>query len=108
MKSKLIRIAVILLFAGLLFGGGLVDSAEACPLCKAAAEEDSNQAKAYMYSILFMLAVPGMIFGGLTAGLIRLGLKEAKAMKEFEAEAPESEPLARQTHNSREPTTVDV
>lgn len=108
MKSKLIRIAAILLFAGLLSGGGLVDSAEACPLCKAAAEEDSNQAKAYMYSILFMLAVPGMIFGGLTAGLIRLGLKEAKAMKEFEAEGPQSEPVARESLPSRETAAADV
>jgi len=108
MKSKLIRIAAVLLFAGLLTGGGLVDSAEACPLCKAAAEEDSNQAKAYMYSILFMLAVPGMIFGGLTAGLIRLGLKEAKVMKEFEAEGSESEPVPHQTLTSREPATADV
>ena len=108
MKSKLIRLAAILLFAGVVTGGGLVDSAEACPLCKAAAEEDSNQAKAYMYSILFMLAVPGMIFGGLTAGLIRLGLKEAKAMKELEAEGPESGTVPQQTLTSREPATADV
>ena len=108
MKSKLIRMAAILVFARVLTGGGLVDSAEACPLCKAAAEEDSNQAKAYMYSILFMLAVPGMIFGGLTAGLIRLGLKEAKAMKELESEGPQSELVPRQTLNLREPATADV
>lgn len=86
MNSKLLRTVAVLLIAGLVVGGGLVDTAEACPLCKNVAEEDSAQAKAYMYSILFMLAVPGMIFGGLTAGLIRLGLKEAEAMKEFEAD----------------------
>ncbi|MBC8290659.1 MAG: hypothetical protein H8E37_10120 [Planctomycetes bacterium] len=108
MKSRLIRAFAILLLAGFLFGGSLVDTAEACPLCKAAAEEDSAQAKAYMYSILFMLAVPGMIFGGLTAGLIRLGLKEAKAIKEFEAETVQSEPVGQADPASREPDTVDA
>jgi len=76
--------AVVLLLAAFLVAGSLPQVAEACPLCKAAAEEDNAQAKAYMYSILFMLTVPGLIVGGLTVGLIRLGRREARATKEFE------------------------
>ena len=83
-RHRRLRISAVMLLAGFLLSGSLSQVAEACPLCKAAAEEDSAQAKAYMYSILFMLTVPGLIIGGLTAGLIRLGRREARAMQEYE------------------------
>ncbi|MDA0587884.1 MAG: hypothetical protein O2820_08415 [Planctomycetota bacterium] len=84
MKSKLFRIIATSAMAAFLVAGSLAETADACPMCKAAVDGDNAQAKAYMYSILFMLAVPGMIVGGLTAGLIRLGRREAIATKEFE------------------------
>jgi heme/copper-type cytochrome/quinol oxidase subunit 2 len=84
MKNRLFRILATAVLAAFLVGGSLADTADACPMCKAATEGDNAQAKAYMYSILFMLTVPGLIIGGLTASLIRLGRREAKAMKEFE------------------------
>jgi len=76
--------SVVVLLAAFLVAGSLPQVAEACPLCRAAAEEDNAQAQAYMYSILFMLTVPGLIVGALTVGLIRLGRREARAMHEFE------------------------
>lgn len=48
----------------------------ACPMCKAAAEQDENQPKAYMYSILFMLAMPAVIFGSFGYGLYRMNQRE--------------------------------
>lgn len=52
------------------------NSASACPMCKAAAEQDENQPKAYMYSILFMLAMPAVIFGSFGYGLYRMNQRE--------------------------------
>ncbi len=54
----------------------IVDVAEACPMCKAATEADANLPRAYMYSIIFMLAVPGTIFTSFGIGLYRLNKKE--------------------------------
>lgn len=107
MRSRLFRFTAATLLAAFLVGGSLVDVAEACPLCKVANEENGAQAKAYMYSILFMLAVPGMIFGGLTAGLIRLGYQEARAMKEHDldqmhsAPQPSAEPELHEHHQPK-------
>jgi len=53
----------------------------ACPMCKAALEEDSRLPNAYQTSILFMLSVPGMIFTTLGVGLVMLGRREAKALE---------------------------
>ncbi|MBD3674779.1 MAG: hypothetical protein HUJ26_14765 [Planctomycetaceae bacterium] len=52
--------------------------ASACPMCKAAAEQDENQPKAYMYSILFMLAMPAVIFGSFGYGLYRMNQRETE------------------------------
>lgn len=38
--------------------------ASACPSCKNANETDDMKPRAYMYSILFMLAMPASILGG--------------------------------------------
>lgn len=108
MSRHFFRIVLTLLVAGFLFGGGLVETASACPMCKAAAEEDNAQAQAYMYSILFMLAVPGLLFGGITAALIRLGLKEAKAMKELEGEMPVAGTAENSAITSEERELVEV
>ena len=50
--------------------------ASACPMCKAAAEQDENQPKAYMYSILFMLSMPAVIFGSFGYGIYRMNQRE--------------------------------
>ena len=39
-------------------------TADACPNCKVANEDDDRKPRAYMYSILFMLAMPTMVFTG--------------------------------------------
>ncbi len=57
------RIARWLLIATIAFCASFVSDsvqqASACPMCKAANEEDDAKPRAYMYSILFMLAVRG-------------------------------------------------
>ena len=53
-------------------------SVDACPMCKAAAEQDDKQPKAYMYSILFMLAMPAVIFGSFGYGLYRMNQRESE------------------------------
>ena len=49
----------------------------ACPLCAQANETDENRPKAYMYSILFMMSMPAVIFTGFSVGLYRLHKKHA-------------------------------
>lgn len=53
--------------------------AQACPMCAQANEakqaEENPRPKAYMYSILFMMAMPAMIFTGFGVGLYRLSKK---------------------------------
>ncbi|MHC4875480.1 MAG: hypothetical protein ACYTGL_03205 [Planctomycetota bacterium] len=59
-----------------------IQQASACPMCKAATEEDDRKPMAYMYSILFMLVVPGTMVGGMAAGLVALGRREAVSVSE--------------------------
>ena len=66
-----IRLAALIL-VGLLLIGPMVDAAWACPMCKEATETDSRLPQAYMFSILFMLAVPASIFTGFGIGFYRL------------------------------------
>lgn len=47
-------------------------TASACPMCKEANETDDRRPRAYMYSILFMLAVPATVFTGFGVGFYRL------------------------------------
>lgn len=77
MCSKLIRWSLILAVVVAL----TTDTVMACPMCKAALEEDTRLPHAYQTSILFMLSVPGMIFTTLGVGLVLLGRREAKALE---------------------------
>jgi hypothetical protein len=56
--------------------------ASACPMCKLAAESDSRLPKAYMYSILFMMGMPGTILTGFGVGFWRLSRKAARMQLE--------------------------
>lgn len=57
--------------------------ADACPLCKYAneseqADEQANlRPKAYMYSILFMLAMPASILTAFGVGIYRMSQRES-------------------------------
>ena len=55
---------------------------EACPLCKAANESDQDgevntKPRAYMYSILFMLAMPATLLGSYGAIFYRISRSAA-------------------------------
>lgn len=67
---------------GLILGGPVSDTAVACPMCKTASEDDEEKQnvrpRAYMYSILFMLAVPATIATGFGIGFWRLSKKRAE------------------------------
>jgi len=81
------RLVLLLAFViGTLTAGPLVGVADACPMCKEAAESDSNLPRAYMYSILFMLAVPASMVTGFGIGFYRLS-------RQVEEEAGEGPPV---------------
>lgn len=70
------------LLLGLVLVTGLaVNTAMACPMCKNATETDDRKPQAYMYSILFMMAVPATIFTGFGITFYRLS---RKANQEYE------------------------
>ena len=54
----------------------------ACPMCKAANEEDDAKPRAYMYSILFMLTVPATLVSGVTFSLFKMNRNEAEALRD--------------------------
>ena len=58
-----------------------MDSATACPMCKTANETDDARPKAYMYSILFMLSMPAMMFSGFGFAFYRLSRKARLAQE---------------------------
>ena len=89
---KLRRTATLLLaMLGLLLTGPLTASALACPMCKIANEEDDPKPRAYMYSILFMLAVPGTMVGGMTVGLVMMGRREGQDVDESALNDPSTD-----------------
>lgn len=91
MKNRILRSLLILIaVAGLCLSGPGVQSASACPMCKAATEADDLKPMAYMYSILFMLGVPGTLGIGMVVGLVVLGRKEAQAMEDAGMDASTS------------------
>jgi len=53
--------------------------AMACPSCKNANETDTRRPTAYMYSILFMLAMPATIFGCFGVAFYRMSRREMLA-----------------------------
>jgi len=67
---------VAILFVAICISSILPATVSACPMCKAAAEQDENQPKAYMYSILFMLSMPAVIFGSFGYGIYRMNRRE--------------------------------
>ncbi|RMG40436.1 MAG: hypothetical protein D6725_03445 [Planctomycetota bacterium] len=58
--------------------------AQACPMCKVATESDARLPRAYMYSILFMLAMPATVFVGFSYGLWRLSRRERSVAEAVE------------------------
>ncbi|WP_166821587.1 hypothetical protein [Thalassoroseus pseudoceratinae] len=62
-----------------------VGSASACPMCKEANKKDSKLPQAYMYSILFMMSMPVLVFTGFGVTLYRLH-RNAQADQQAEAE----------------------
>ncbi|QDU82858.1 hypothetical protein Pla110_46210 [Polystyrenella longa] len=67
-----------------LWATGLMSMASACPMCKEANETENALPRAYMYSILFMIAMPATIFTG-------LGWKFYRLTQERDDELPEEE-----------------
>ncbi len=67
----------------------MVSTAGACPMCGQANESDQAEAnrrpQAYMYSILFMMAMPATIFAGFGIGLYRLSRKADASSADGEA-----------------------
>lgn len=83
MNNKTFRYLAIPLLAVLLsVGAPLTSTVMACPMCKAANEEDDAKPRAYMYSILFMLTVPATLVSGVTFGLFTMSRKEAEALQD--------------------------
>lgn len=64
----------VLLSSAAMFGPAIT-SANACPMCAEANKVDKNRPKAYMYSIIFMISMPAIIFTGFGIGFYRLHRK---------------------------------
>ena len=88
LRNRLRRFAGIALLATLLGAG----SASACPMCKAgneaggatsSAEQQAadSRAKAYMYSIFFMMGMPPLVLGGFALA-VRREMRRAAAEAE--------------------------
>lgn len=56
--------------------GPLANPADACPMCKAAAESDDHLPRALQASILFMLAMPALVFTGFGVAFWRLSRQQ--------------------------------
>ncbi len=78
--SKILMIPVLAVV--LTLSAPAASTALACPMCKAANEEDDAKPRAYMYSILFMLTVPATLVSGVTFSLFRMSRNEADALRD--------------------------
>jgi hypothetical protein len=78
--SKFLMIPVLAVV--LTLSAPAASTALACPMCKAATEEDDSKPRAYMYSILFMLTVPATLVSGVTFSLVKMSRKEAEALRD--------------------------
>ena len=90
MRRRLLLTATAL--AGFWLGGPSIEAAQACPMCRAANETDSALPRAYMVSILFMLAVPGMLVTGYGVGFYRLSKQQERELAnrdEFSDDPPQ-------------------
>lgn len=94
-----------ILFCVFLAGSGLgafpftEKAVSACPSCKAANESDQRRPRAYMYSILFMLAMPATVFTGFGISFYRLS---RRAEAESAAAVEDREQLANSEDSGRE------
>lgn len=75
-------VATILVFAAMSVGP-IVSDASACPMCKEANEAEDRRPAAYMYSILFMLAMPVTLFTGFGVSFYRLSKKQQAINEEL-------------------------
>ena len=83
MKYRTFRFLLIPAIAAVLtLSAPVASTAFACPMCKAATEEDDSKPRAYMYSIIFMLTVPATLVSGVTFSLFAMNRKEAEALRE--------------------------
>lgn len=82
MRRFILAMAIV---AGTGLFSPVVSPAVACPMCKEANEADelANRPKAYMYSILFMLAMPATLLTGFGVSFYRLS-KQQQALLEQE------------------------
>ena len=79
----------VMVALGLGLFGPLIQSAQACPMCKIANEQDSKLPRAYMYSILFMMGTMFSLGGGVGFGMFLLSRKEAAALEGLEQLPPQ-------------------
>jgi hypothetical protein len=78
----MLMIAAMALSLGV--SGPVVSTAQACPMCKIANEQDSRLPRAYMYSILFMMGMMFTLGGGVGVGMYFLSRKENAALDALE------------------------
>lgn len=74
-------VLVMSLLLGVAFFGPVTPTAEACPMCKIANEQDSLLPRAYMYSILFMMGMMFSLGGGVAFCVFHLSRKENEALE---------------------------
>ena len=72
------RRILLLLVIGLVLSGPA--AAHACPNCREGLSGEERLPQAYMYSILYMLSMPAMLFAGFGLGFYRLA-KRSQAMQ---------------------------
>jgi len=85
------KLLIALLFSTVMVSGSFPEVVQACPMCAEANETEDNRPKAYMYSILFMMAMPALIFTGFGIGFYRLRNKQMPLSEEDGTSAsPES------------------
>ncbi len=82
---KSIVSAGVMAFVALL--GTMAASAWACPFCGEANADDADRVAAFQTSILFMLAMPMLVFGLFAYGLYRLNRRETGALGEADESA---------------------
>lgn len=81
------RLLILLALSGGLFASGpIVSSADACPMCKyanedgsedgSASSEGNRRPRAYMYSILFMISMPATLAAGFSFSFYRMWRKQ--------------------------------
>ena len=90
MNPALRRLSVAVLTLALLLAA---EPAWACPMCKAAAEADPRLPRAFMASILFMLAMPFTLLTCFGVGFYRLS-KRMPQDEGVQAEPIEIDPTA--------------